>query len=387
MAFLLGCANKFGGHMEIRRTKLPVLAPQADQDDIDAVSDVLKSGWWGKGPKVAEFEKKFAEMVGAKYAVAVTSSSIGQDLVFKALGIKHIDVISPTISFMTTAAVPLWNDCTSTLVDVNVDDLNINVESVKASISKKTKAMIVVNYAGVPADIRAIREVFDGFILEDCAHSCYTEGAGRQGDAAVWSFQAVKTMPTGDGGMITTDDPELYEKLLPLTWLGISSTYSRFANEEKSISQKPGLAWDYDVEVLGYKAYMIDLTAALGLSQLKKLSTNLAWRRHIQSEYNSRLTPQITRPVWSETVQMYTARVDGNLREQFMEYLSSKNIHTSVHYKPLHLHPINKNQKAIFPNAEAEWPRMVTLPCHNGMTQEDIDYVIYWINKFYEERK
>jgi perosamine synthetase len=372
--------------MEIRKSKLPVLAPHADQDDIDAVSEVLKSGWWGKGPKVSEFEKKFAEMVGAKYAVAVTSASIGQDLVFKALGIKNVDVISPTMSFMTTAAVPLWNDCTSTLVDVNVEDFNISVESVKANISKETKAMIVVNYAGVPANIRGIREIFDGFILEDCAHSCHTEGAGRQGDAAVWSFQAVKTMPTGDGGMITTDDPELYEKLLPLTWLGISSTYSRFANTNNTLVPKPGLAWDYDVEVLGYKAYMIDLTAALGLSQLKKLPANLAWRRHVQSEYNSKLHPEITRPVWSETVQMYTARINSEVREKFMEYLSSKNIHTSVHYKPLHLHPINKNQKALFPNADKEWLRMVTLPCHNGMTQQDIDYVIYWVNTFFEER-
>jgi dTDP-4-amino-4,6-dideoxygalactose transaminase len=194
-------------------------------------------------------------------------------------------------------------------------------------------------------------------------------------------------MPTGDGGMITTDDPDLYEKLLPLIWLGISSTYSRFADAKKNASQKPGLAWDYEVNVLGYKAYMIDLTAALGLSQMKKLPINLSWRRHIQTEYNSRLRSEITRPVWSETVQMYTARVDAILREEFMEYLSSKNIHTSVHYKPLHLHPIIQDQKADFVNAGTEWPRMVTLPCHNGMTQEDIDYVIYWVNTFFETRK
>lgn len=370
--------------MKIRDQKLPVLAPYATEEDIEGVAEVLRSGWWGKGPKVAEFEKKFAEMVGSKYAVAVTSASIGQDLVFKALGITNVDVISPTMSFMTTAAVPLWNNCTSTLVDINSDDLNINIDSVKRSLSKKTKAVIAVNYAGVPANISGIRDVFDGFILEDCAHSCYTEGAGRQGDAAVWSFQAVKTMPTGDGGMITTDDPDLYEKLLPLTWLGISSTYSRFAETANKITQKPGLAWDYDVNILGYKAYMIDLTAALGLSQMKKLPDNLAWRRHIQSEYNLKLSSKITKPVWSETVQMYTARVEAETRDDFMSYLSTKNIHTSVHYKPLHLHPINRNQKADFTNAEKEWPRMVTLPCHNGMNQEDIDYVIYWINKYFD---
>jgi perosamine synthetase len=373
-------------NVEIRRDKLPVLAPYASEDDIQAVTDVLKSGWWGKGPKVAEFEKKFAEMVGAKYAVAVTSASAGQDLVFKAMGIKDVDVISPTMSFMTTAAVPLWNNCTSTLVDVNEEDLNISVASVKKSLNKRTKALIVVNYAGVPADISGLRDVFDGFILEDCAHSCYTEGAGRESDAAVWSFQAVKTMPTGDGGMITTDDLDLYERLLPLTWLGISSTYSRFSGTEKTGTQKPGLAWDYDVRVLGYKAYMIDLTAALGLSQLAKLPANLAWRRHIQSEYNLKLSPNVRRPAWSETVQMYTARVEPQFRDPLMEYLSSKNIHTSVHYKPLHLHPINHGQISEFRVADSEWIKMVTLPCHNAMTQEDIDYVIYWINRFFEEK-
>jgi perosamine synthetase len=170
-----------------------------------------------------------------------------------------------------------------------------------------------------------------------------------------------------------------------LTWLGISSTFSRFSGSDKDLTQKPGLAWDYDVDVLGYKAYMIDLTAALGLSQLKKLPANLVWRRHIQSEYNLRLCPEVRRPEWSETVQMYTARVEPKLRDDLMEYLSSKNIHTSVHYKPLHLHPINKGQRSEFRVANTEWKKMVTLPCHNGMSQEDIDYVIYWVNKFFDD--
>ena len=186
---------------------------------------------------------------------------------------------------MTTAAVPLWNNCTSNIVDVLDDTLCIDPEDVRRNLKPNTKAVIAVNMAGVPAPIDEIREFYDGFILEDCAHSCYTPGAGSKGDAAVWSFQAVKTMPCGDGGMITTNDKELYEKLVPLTWLGITSTFSR----TNKLGDKPGYSWDYDIDVLGYKCYMIDLQAAIALEQMKKLPKHLEWRRHIQECYNQEL--------------------------------------------------------------------------------------------------
>ena len=369
--------------MEIRKTFLPVLRPVADQNEVLALAEVLESGWWGKGPKVAQFEKEFADMVGAKYAVAVTSATHGQDLVLKALNLKNVDIINPTISFMTTAAVPLWNDCTSNIVDVDPHSLNIDPEDVKRSLKKNTKAIIAVNHAGVPAPIRELREFFDGFILEDCAHSCYTPGAGMQGDVAVWSFQAVKTMPTGDGGMITLNDKELYEKLVSMTWFGISSTFSRINKQSNdNLTGKPGYSWDYEVNILGYKCYMIDLTAAIGLEQMKKLPSNLERRRHIQNRYNVELPPEVTRPVWSETVQYYCARVNENVRDLLIDYLASKMIHTSVHFKPLHLYEIVK-QNREYPVAGSEWKKLISLPCHPGMSDEDIDYVIFWITEFY----
>ena len=371
--------------MEIRKQVLPVSRPFSDHEEVEAVRQVLDSGWWGKGPKVEQFEKEFAAMVGAKYAIAVTSASAGQDLVLKALGMKDIDVISPTISFMTTAAVPLWNGCTSNIVDVDPVSLNIDPQDVKKSLTPKTKLVIAVNNAGVLAPIEEIRSFFDGFILEDCAHSCYTPGAGSKGDAAVWSFQAVKTMPTGDGGMITTNDPELYEKILPLTWFGISSTYSRTkSSAEANLNGRPGYSWDYEIDVLGYKAYMIDLTAAIGLSQMKKLPANLKWRRHIQSRYNAELHPSIQRPAHTETVQYYGARVPAEKRDMLISFLAEKLIHTSVHYKPLHLHPITR-QNRKFPVADTEWLRLISLPCHSAMSEEDISYVVYWVNEFFNQ--
>ena len=332
--------------MEIRKNVLPVSRPHSGPEEVQAISKVLDSGWWGKGPKVEEFEKSFAKMVGAKHAIAVTSASAGQDLVFKALGMTGVDIASPTISFMTTVVVPLWNNCTSNIVDVDPTALNIDPIDLRKSLRPNTKAVIAVNNAGVLAPIDEIRNFFGGLILEDCAHSCYTPGAGLRGDAAVWSFQAVKTMPTGDGGMITTNDSSLYEKIVPLIWLGISSTCSRTqVKSSKSVGNRPGYTWDYQIDVLGYKAYMIDLTATLGLVQMKKLPAALAWRRHIQERYNSELSPQVQRPAHSETVQYYGARVHSSLRDRLISYLGDKLIHTSVHYKPLHLHPVVKQSR------------------------------------------
>ena len=210
-----------------------------------------------RGPKVEKFEKEFAKLVGTKYAVAVTSNSHGTDLVMKALGIKDIDVINPTISFMATAIIPIWNNCTSNIVDVRRHDLNIDPEDVKRNLKKDTKVVLAVNMAGIPAPIDEIREFYDGFIIEDCVISRFVPGAGTKGDIALWSFQAVKTMPIGDGGMITTNDYELYKKLQSLAWFGIESTYSRLSGKSdtggenkasvKNPDGKPGYTWDYDV--------------------------------------------------------------------------------------------------------------------------------------------
>jgi perosamine synthetase len=371
--------------MKIRDTMLPVLRPVGGEEELNSLRESIESGWWGKGPKVAEFEKKFAELVGAKYAVAVNSATSGQDLVLKALGIKDCDIINPTISFMTTAVVPLWNNCTSNIVDVLDDTLCLDPEDVRRSLRPDTKAIIAVNHAGTPAPIDEIRKFYDGFILEDCAHSCYTPGAGTKGDVAVWSFQAVKTMPCGDGGMITTNDKELYEKLVPMTWLGISSTYSRVRKED-GLTGKPGYSWDYEVDILGYKCYMIDLSAAICLEQMKKLPKNLEWRRHIQKCYNEGLEGLIRTPAHSETVQYYCARVPAAERSDMIDYLADKKIHTSVHFKPLHKYSVVK-QDRDYPVADREWRKLLSLPCHPGMTQEDIDYVIYWVKEYYGEKR
>ena len=282
-----------------------------------------------------------------------------------------------------------WQEnITTNVVDVDPITMCIDPEDVRKHITPNTKAVIAVNQAGVPAPIDEIREFFDGLIIEDCAHSCYTPGAGTKGDIAIWSFQAVKTMPCGDGGMITLNDEKLYHKLKEMTWFGVSSTFSRVAKED-TVTGKPGYTWDYEVDKIGYKCYMIDLAAALCLEQMKKLPKNLELRRYIQSRYNKGLCEQVERPPFTDTVQYYCAKVPAEHRANLIDYLASKNVHTSVHFKPLHKYEIIQKHATHpgreFPIADKEWLRLVSLPVHPGMTEEDIDYVIYWVNKFFEE--
>ena len=361
--------------MDIRKDTLPVLGPKGGDEEVNALREVIESGWWGAGPKVAEFEEKFAEMVGHKYAVAVTSNSHGQDLIMKAMGFRNVDVINPTISFITTAIVPLWNDCTTNIVDVDRRTLCIDPKSVARYKQADSEVLIAVNMAGVPAPYEELRKVFGGFIIEDCAHSCYTPGAGQGGDVAVWSFQAVKTMPAGDGGMITTNDEQLYHKLKEMIWFGVPSTWSRV---------KGSYSWDYDVNILGYKCYMIDITAAICLEQMKKLPEHLKFRRHVQERYNTELCGYIEPPVISDTVQYYCARVPKEHRNPLMDYLSDKKIHTSVHFKPLHKYEILQTPRD-YPIANDEWQRLISLPVTNRMTESDIDYVIYWIKRYFDD--
>lgn len=372
--------------MKLRSETLPVVRPLGGAEEVAALKEVIESGWWGKGPRVEEFEQRFADLVGSKYAIAVSSNSHGQDLVLKALGISGGDVINPAMSFMTSAIVPVWNQCSTNVVDVDRKSLNISVEDVRRHLTPETRAIIAVHFSGVLSDVAALREVFDGPIIEDCAHSCWTPGAGQQGDFGVWSFQATKTIASGDGGMITLDDERMYRKLKDMTWFGIPSTYSRLARKDKQGRQL--YRWDYEVEQVGYKCYMTDIIAALCLVQLDKLHHNLAIRREVQRKYNESLHPLVERPVYSHTAQYYGARVPREHRNPLMTYLVDKKILTTIHYKPLHEFKVIRQHMTFpqrtFPVTDEEWHKILTLPCHAAMTPEDIDYVIYWVNAYFE---
>jgi perosamine synthetase len=370
--------------MILRKNAISVLSPKGDDEDVKHVSEVIKSEWWINGPKVKEFEEKFAKMVGSKYAIAVTSNTHGLDLILKAYDISNCEIISPTLSFATTCVVPLWNNCKNVLADVDELYMNIDPNDVKKKITPQTQAIICVNLAGILSPVEKIKEFYNGLIIEDCAHACYTPGAGSRGHVSVWSFQAVKTMPTGDGGMITTNDEKIMKKIRKLYWFGIETTYDRVLKNNELPGSNSVYRWQYDIDVVGYKYYMIDLTAALGISQMNKLEQNIKRRQFIQEKYNSAFSTSIyiQTPPFSYTVQHYVIKVNADKRNSMIDYLKDKNIHTSVHYRPLHLYTQFKDDSE-FPVADREWLKIITLPLHLNMTDEDIDYVIYWVNHFF----
>lgn len=381
----LNTYQKYIYQMKVRSKVLPVLSPAGGTEEINAIAKTIKSGWWGRGPEVDKLEKRFAKLVGVKYAVTTLSNTTGLDLVLKAYGINSGNIISPTVSWVTTAMVPLWNNCESRLCDIDPISRNLDVEDVRNLVDKNTKAIISVNYAGIQCDTKPIRKFFKGLIIEDCALSCHTKGAGLSGDVAIWSFQAVKTISCGDGGIITTNSKKLYDKLKSLTYFGISQdTYKRATVNKNNSRLRPGYVWDFDVNSIGYKAYMNDLQASMLLTQLDKLDKFIKIRMEIQKFYNNNLPDQVIRPVHSGTCQFYSASVPAKFREELMQYLAKKKIHTTVHYKPLHKHSVFR-QKRRFPVADKEWKKFISFPCHAAMTINDAKYVVHFVKKFFSE--
>jgi len=355
---------------------IPVLTPTISDKGIQDMIEVLKSGWWGQGPKTFEFEKKFADYVGAKYAVGCNSGTAALDLCLKVYGIKGGELITTPMTFVADAIVGEWNDMDVTFGDVEEDSLCLDPKSLV--ITKDTKAIITVDSHGRLADIDGIRKKFDGLIIEDAAHAMYTPGAGKKADITIWSFQAVKSLPTGDGGMITTNDEKIYEKLRTLTWLGV----------EKNTYQRAGAkryTWDYDItQAQGLKAYMNDLTAVIGLSQLERLPETLAKRRAIQSVYNESFKDikQIKTPMHSHTVQYYTMQC--SFRDELSDFLATNNIATSVHFKPLsEMTYWKKAVKRPIPVTDKVWKNLLSLPVHDKLTWKEVEFIVDRVREFY----
>lgn len=360
---------------------IPLSKPTYDQQTKDELCAVLDSGWTGNGPKVLEFEKQFAELVGSKYAVATNSCTSALDLCLKAYDIKGGELITTPMTFVADAIVGEFNDMDVTFADIDPDTLCIDPNSIK--ITPETKAIIAVDSHGRLADIQAIKSLCeqasrsDILVIEDAAHACYTPGAGQYADITVWSFQAVKTLPIFDGGMITTNSEEIAKKLKTLTWLGIEkSTYDRVTAK--------GYAWDYEINHSGIKGYMTDVQAVIGLGQLRRLEAMNQKRRDIQKKYNNAFWDYgwFIAPVYSHTVQYYTPSWKD--RDGLHTFLAENGIATSVHFKPLHETTYwAKGNKNGLPNTDKVWKNLLSLPVHDSLTEEDTDYIIEKVKEFY----
>lgn len=357
---------------------IKVLCPTYDEQTKKELLEVLDSGWTGQGPKTAEFEKKFAEYVGAKYAVATNSATSALDLCLKVYGIRGGELITTPMTFVSDAIVGEWNGMDVTFADIDPRTLCLDPEALH--ITDDTKAIIAVDSHGRLADIDGIREKIgdrDILLIEDAAHAMYTPGVGR-GDIVVYSFQAVKTMPIFDGGMITTNDETIAKKLRTLTWLGVEkSTYERVG--------KKGYSWQYDItQADGIKAYMTDVQAVIGLGQLRRLEELTARRREIAEKYNKAFEGNLwfVKPEYSHTVQYYTPEWVN--RDGLCEFLAENGIATSVHFQPLSETTYwKKAVKRPLPNTEV-WRQLLSLPCHNALTDEEQDFIIKKVLEYYE---
>jgi len=367
---------------------IPVFRPWFGEEEVAAVREVLLSGWVGPGPKVEAFEAQFSDYVGAQFAVSVNSCSGALFLALKVLDVAEREVITTPMTFVATNHAILQNGGTPVFCDIEPDTLNIDARSVADLVSDRTAAIVVMHHSGHPCDMDAILDIARprGIpVVEDAAHACGARYKGRMagnlGTIGCFSFHALKNLCTCDGGMLTTNDAGLAERLQRLRWMGITKgTWERF--------RKNGMPrrWDYDVTEVGYKLHMNDLNAAIGLVQLGKLESANAQRREVVSQYNRAFSdvPWLQRPVEKPCVRSshhaYVVRAPD--RDRLISYLGAHEIDAGVHYKPNHLHSIYAPYRRDLPVTNSVWPQLVTLPLYPSMSEAEIGMVIERVKSF-----
>jgi len=372
---------------------IQLFKPYIGEEEIKAVSEVLRSGWIGLGPKTIEFEKKFARYIGVEHAVALNSGTAALDMALKLFNIIDEDeVIVPTMTFVSTAHAVLYNQATPVFVDVDPVTLNMDLDDVARKITRKTKAIIPVHYSGRPVDIDRLKEIIgdrDIKIIEDCAHACGAEYKGKKcgslGDVGCFSFHAVKNLAIGDGGVITLNNEKKADRAARLRWLGIDKgTWDRSKIEQK-------YWWEYAVDEIGLKCHMNDIMAAIAIVQLQKLDEMNFDRRKIACRYTAILknidgleTPLMDNDDYKSSWHIYCIKCKNGRRDELSQYLEKHKIITGVHYKPIHLYNCYGNIEPL-PKAEAVFKEILSLPIHPNLKGWDIETVIGAILDFFNE--
>ena len=386
-----------------RRDFLPYALPWIGEEEIAEVIDSLRSGWITTGPKVKRFESDFAIYVAAKHAVAVNSCTAGLHIALRASGVcPGAEVIVPTLTFCSTANVVVHLGARPVLVDVG-EDFNVAPESIEAAITPRTKAIMPVHYAGQACDLTSIYDVAERHnlaIVEDAAHAVGSTYHGRKigsdhppgfasriRHATVFSFYATKNMTTGEGGIITTTDDLLAERMRLLTLHGMSrDAWKRYTSNG---------SWYYQVVEAGYKYNMTDIGAALGIHQLRRLDGFIETRQRYANLFDEafnelpELDIPITHPDRNHIYHLYVIRllleqlaID---RARFIEELKARNIGASVHFIPVHLHPFYQKhfgyKQGELPQAESIYSRIVSLPLYPRMTETDVGDVIQGVHQ------
>ena len=371
---------------------IPFSRPWIDDTEIEAVSQVLESKWISTGNRVREFERAFAEYLGVKHAIAVSSCTAALHLSLVVAEVGNGDeVITTPYTFTATVEAIRYVGAKPVFVDVHPDTLNIDTDKIEAVITDRTKAILPVHIAGASCDMDTLREICHTHnltLIDDAAHAIPTEYKGQYignlGDLSAFSFYANKNLTTGEGGMITTNSDAFAVPLRTMRLHGI--------NKDAWSRQSQRNIWHYDIATEGYKYNMTDIQAAMGLCQLMKLNKQHERRRNFAQLYQTELAqfPQIDTPLAPDNPRehawhLYIIQLNTGSRDKFVEALRETNIECSVHYIPLHLFDFYQERYGYrdgdFPCAEAAFERVVSLPLHPGLTDEDIHTVISAIGK------
>lgn len=380
------------GGTPVRDTLLPYAKPLLSDTDRKAVNEVLHTDWLTTGPRVGEFEQAFAQRVDAKEAVAVNSGTAALHAAYAAAGIgKDDEVIVPAMTFAATANAALYLGARPVFADSEEDTLLIDIVSAEKQITDKTKAIVAVDYAGQPCDYTALHALADTHSLTLIADACHALGAtykdqpvGTLADFSAFSFHPVKPIATGEGGMITTNNPEAAAHMRRFRNHGINSDH-RKREEEGS--------WFYEMQDLGFNYRIADINCALGMSQLAHVPAWTTHRQEMAAKYDAafadmpNVTPLAKRDDRTNAYHLYIVRVTGLSvgRQQVFAALRAEGIGVNVHYIPVHLHPWykeNMSTKAgMCPVAEAAYEEILSLPMFAGMTEENVNDTIEAVRK------
>lgn len=378
---------------------IPYGKQKISDQDIQAVVDVLKSDFLTQGPSIQEFEMQFANYIGCNYAIAVANGTAALHLSALALNIKPGDkVITTPITFAASANCVLYAGGEVIFADIDPKTYLLDINKVEDILKKdkNIKGIIPVDFAGYPVNMenfRRLAEKYGLWLLEDAAHApggYYFDsnkviqkcGNCKFADLSIFSFHPVKHIAAGEGGMITTNDRKFYDKLISLRTHGITKS-------PNLLKENHG-GWYYEMQNLGYNYRITDLQSALGISQLKSAEENIERRRKIAKKYNIAFKdkPYIINQSGDNdghAYHLYIVEVEN--RKNLYDYLREKGIYTQVHYIPIHLQPYYKKfgwKKGDFPISEKYYMQCLSIPMYPSLTDDDVEYVINKIRKYYE---
>ena len=371
--------------------QIPFHKPHIAQNEIDSVIETMQSGWLTMGPKTIEFENVFRAYIDSQFAISVNSATAALHLALNAVGVGNGDeVIIPTNTFIATAEAVGYSGAKPILCDVEENYHNLDINLIEQLITPRTKAIIPVHFGGNPCDMDEIKKIANHFnlkIIEDAAHALPSfyknKKIGTFSDAVCFSFYATKTLTTGEGGMVTTNNKKIAEKVRLQRLHGINGdAWKRYERDND---------WYYEVIDLGYKYNTTDIQSAMGIVQLEKLEWMRDERKMIAEKYKNAFSGKldfIEENIKNESSwHLFVIKI-GN-RDELHQKLKEKGISTSVHFIPIHKHPYYKNRFSFdnekYPVANLVFEQSLSLPIYPGLGETEVEYIIKYVLEYAED--